>query len=149
MKKLIVLLLASMLSIASLSDEVVITTLFSDGSTNTWTQADLVAALQLLNRKYHRDVATKSGRAAWHGKAVREIVNTNDMTKTTVYEDGTTFTDAAKVTTPQDSVNAYNAKLPPPVMTNGVPVRLANARLRQVSNAATTNTVTVTITAGK
>ena len=47
--------------------DTVVTTLFSDGSTNAWTQADLVAALGLMNRKYHRDMESESGRRAWHG----------------------------------------------------------------------------------
>ena len=129
-------------------DPVILTTLFSDGTTNTWTQADLVAALQLLNRKYHRDVSTEAGRKAWHGAKRREVVDTNTLEKVTYYEDGTAFTDQARIITPQDSANAYNASLPKPVMTNGVPTRLAAARLRQRENSTTTNEVTVTIQAG-
>ena len=129
-------------------DPVIITTLLSDGSTNTWTQADLIAALQLLNRKYHRDVQSADGRKAWHGKKVREIVDTNTLEKVTVYEDGMAFTDPAKIVTPADSIATYNAHLPPPVMTNGVPARLAAARLRQRENSSTTNVVNVTISGG-
>lgn len=40
------------------------------------------------------------------------------------------------------------ARLPPPVMTNGIPTRLANARLRQRENAMTTNEVVVVLRAG-
>lgn len=133
---------------ATCDEPVVLTTLLSDGTTNTWTQSDLVAALQLLNRKYHRDVSTKEGRRAWHGAMKREVVNTNTLEKITYYEDGTAFADPARIITPQDSVNAANAKLPKPVMTNGIPARLAAARLRQRENSTTTNTVTVTIKAG-
>lgn len=64
-------------------------------------------------------------------------------------EDGETFQDPAKVTTPLDAVRAANAKLPQPVMTNGIPARLAAARLRQRENATTTNEVTVTVKAGQ
>lgn len=140
------LIAALMLTFAAFADEpIVVETLFSDGTTNTWTQADLVQALQLMNRKYHRDIGTKEGRKAWHGRVVREIVNTNDLTKTTVYEDGQTFTDPAQITTPADAAAAQLKKLPKVAQTNGVPVRLANARKRQVENAATTNIVTVTL----
>ena len=47
---------------------VVAETLFADGSTNTWTAADLQTALGLMNRKYHREQETDAGRAKWHGK---------------------------------------------------------------------------------
>lgn len=132
------------------NDEVVVQTLLDDGSTNTWTQADLVAALQLMNRRYHRDCENPKGREAWHGKLVGQTVVTNGetMVKTERYADGTSFTFPARVIKPLDSVKAANAKLPKSAMTNGVPVRLANARLRQRANAATTNDVSVTIKAG-
>ena len=129
-------------------DPVIITTLLSDGTTNTWTQADLIAALQLLNRKYHRDVQSVDGRKAWHGKKVREIVDTNTLEKVTIYEDGMQFTDPAKITTPAQQVQEANQYLPPPVMTNGIPARLAAARLRQREAATTTNVVNVTIKGG-
>ena len=148
MKKLMVLAIATALSLLSLSDEVVVSTLFSDGSTNTWTQADLVAALQLLNRKYHRDVSTAAGRAAWHGRKVAESVDTNTLVKVSLYEDGTTFTDAAKVITPLDTAKAQLAKLPKRTMTtNGVPAALAAAR-RKIGDVAVSN-VTVRVEAGK
>lgn len=146
MKKLILALICATAAISQLcADDVVLTTLFSDGTTNTWTQADLVAALQLLNRKYHREVNTSEGRRAWHGRLVSTAIDTNTLTRTTVYEDGTTFTDEAAVTTPKQAAAAYSAALPPPVMTNGIPARLAAARVRQARDAATTNIVTVTI----
>lgn len=145
MKKLaLALALYGLLSAAS-AEEIVARTLLSDGSTNTWTQADLVAALQLLNRRYHRETdaatGTTSGRAAWHGKIKSPpVVDTNALTRTTVYEDGTVFVDPFVPSPPAK-------KLPPPVMTNGVPARLAAARLRQRDADAVTN-VTVVIEAG-
>ena len=143
---------AFMLPMSRAEEPVVITTLFSDGTTNTWTQADLVAALQLVNRKYHRDVSTAEGRRAWHGKRVgKEVITTNEtgaIFKTTTHEDGMTFTDRAKVVTPADSAAAYSASLPKPAMTNGIPVRLANARLRAAQDKGVTNEVSVTISAG-
>ena len=155
MKKIVLIALCALCLSAPLretfaaEEPVVITTLFSDGSTNKWTQADLVAALQLVNRKYHRDVATAEGRRAWHGKRVgKQVITTNEtgvICMTTTHEDGTTFVDAAKVITPADSAAAYLASLPKPAMTNGIPVRLANARLRAAQEKGVTNVVTLTI----
>ena len=129
---------------AQADDPIVAQTLFSDGRTNTWTQADLVAALQLLNRKYHRETdsatGTKAGREAWHGPVVRTLVNTGELTRTTWHEDGMVFVD------PFVSVSSRKS-LPSPAMTNGVPVRLANARLRAATAKTTTNEVTVTVSA--
>lgn len=116
---------------------VIFTTLKSDGTPNTWTQKDLVQALGLLNRKYHRDCETVSGRKAWHGKLKKEIVNTNELTKTEVYEDGTTFSMPAKIITPAISVSNANKAL----STNGIPAKLAAARLRRAQEKATTNVV--------
>ena len=131
------------------SGDVVLTTLFSDGSTNTWTQADLIAALQLLNRKYHRDVSTSSGRAAWHGRIVAESIDTNTLTKVERHEDGTAFTFPARIVTPLDSAKAQLAKLPKRAETNGVPVALAAARERFARESGTVSNVTIRIEAGK
>lgn len=114
-----------------------------------WTVQELIAALDLMEAKYNRDVATKSGRTAWHGRVVREAVDTNTLTRVTVYEDGTSFTDPAKVITAKQSVLKANERLPKAVMTNGIPARLAAARIRQAQNAETVSNVTVTVTAGR
>lgn len=128
---------------------VVFTTRLSDGSPNTWTLADLQAALELINRKYHRDCRSASGRAAWHGRKLRSVTNATNLTITTTFEDGTTFVDAAPKTTPAQSVKAANARRKVTVATNGVPSILAAARLRRAAeiNNGPTN-VTITITAG-
>ena len=130
----------------TVESDVVFVTLKADGSTNTWTQADLVAALGLLNRKYHRDCETSTGRRAWHGKLKKEIVNINDLTKTEVYEDGTTFSMPAKIVTPSQAVaNANKNRL---ANTNGIPAKLAQARLLRAQEKATTNIVEKIITPG-
>lgn len=113
-----------------------------------WTATDVADAIRSLRGLYLRDNATKEGRARWHGKVISTSVDTNTLIRTTVHEDGEVFEDAAKIITPAASVAAYNAHLPPPVMTNGIPARLANARLRQRENSMTTNEVTVTVKAG-
>jgi hypothetical protein len=128
--------------------EVVAKTLFSDGSTNAWTQADLIAALQLMNRKYHRDCEKPEGRKAWHGKLVGESVDTNTLTKVERYEDGSIFTFPARIVKAADSAKAQLAELPKRTMTtNGVPAALAAARQR--IGETTTSNVTVRIEAGK
>lgn len=72
---------------------VVLVTRLADGSTNAWTQVDLVDALGMVNRKYHRDMATDQGRRKWHGDIVPErcgIVTNADGRKfrRDVYADG-------------------------------------------------------------
>ncbi len=128
-----------------IASDVIFTTQYSDGRTNTWTQADLVQALGLLNRKYHRDCEKVGGRRAWHGKLKREIINTNDLTKTEVYEDGTSFTYKFKIKTPAQSVKDYNSRL----STNGVPAQIAAARARRMKEIQTTNVVNQVLKAGE
>ena len=113
-----------------------------------WTATDVADAIRSLRGLYLRDNSTKEGRARWHGKVISTSVDTNTLVRTTVHEDGEVFEDEANVITPAASVAAYNARLPPPVMTNGIPARLANARIRQRENSTTTNEVTVSIKAG-
>ncbi len=117
---------------------VVAETINEDGSTNVWTQADLVAALQLLNRKYHREVSTPGGRQAWHGKMVREEVDLERAVKIETHEDGMAFEipfSSPKKATPK----------PATLNADGVPVALARARERREQEKATTNQVTVVI----
>jgi hypothetical protein len=171
MKKLMVLAIATALSLLSLSDEwlpydeqivappatpnetvdvdAIITETVKVIHEEGWTAADVADAIRSLRGLYLRDNATTAGRMRWHGKVVTTSVDTNTLMRTTIHEDGETFQDPAKVTTPLDAVRAANAKLPKPVMTNGIPARLAAARLRQRENATTTNEVTVTVKAGQ
>ena len=127
---------------------VVATTLFSDGSTNTWTQADLLAALQLINRKYHRDCERADGRKAWHGK-MRETVTTNEvgeLVKQEIHEDGQTFTFTSRYVTAAAAVSNANSRLTT-TMTRGVPSELAKARLRRAREKNTVSNITVTVEA--
>lgn len=129
------------------SSDIVFVTQYSDGTTNTWTQADLVAALGLLNRKYHRDCEKASGRKAWHGRLKREIVNTNELTKTEIYEDGTSFIYKHKIITPAQAVSNRNARIM--LATNGVPERIAAARAKRMREIETTNIVNQVLKAGE
>ncbi|MBQ1428577.1 MAG: hypothetical protein IIZ06_02825 [Kiritimatiellae bacterium] len=103
MKKAIAIL-SAVLCAAALADEVVTTTLLADGSTNTWTQADLRDALGLMNRMYHRDMETDSGRQKWHGMRIGEyllptgITNVHGQARMMVvqlYQDGFVATNRA------------------------------------------------------
>jgi len=125
---------------ATSPDSPIVTTLFSDGSTNTWSQADLVAALGLMNRKYHRDVETPGGRTAWHGKLVMQEIDTNRLVKIERYADGTEF---------EFPFESPKPKTPAPTKSSTVPARLAEARARRAAERETTNTVTVVVTPDK
>lgn len=129
-------------------NKVVFTTQLEDGSTNTWTQADLVAALGLLNRKYHRDCEGAGGRISWHGRLTKEVVDEDAETKTEVYEDGTTFVYRYRKVTPSQAVKDHNSKLTT-VKTNGIPVSLARARLKYAADKQTTNVVNQVLIAGE
>ena len=116
-----------------------------------WTARDVADAIRSLRGLYVRENATAEGRRRWHGKVERTVVTTNETTlvKVTTHEDGKTFIDAATIKPTAESVAAANAKLARPVMTNGVPAKLAAARLRrQVEVAQGVSNVTVTVTAG-
>ncbi len=128
--------------------QVIATTLFSDGTTNTWTQADLLAALQLINRKYHRDCQRADGRQAWHGRIQREIITTNgeDLVKTEIHDDGQQFTFRSRYIPPAVSVSNGNARLST-TMTRGIPTELAKARLRRAQEKLTVSNVTVSVEA--
>lgn len=119
--------LAAVVDWSRLDTETVIETTFSDGSINSWTQADLVAALGLMNRKYHRDMESESGRRAWHGKCT----TTNDFdrcVKVWLYEDGFIYETPIPAPKPKvekaiDAAARRAAALA--AKTNGVPGKVA------------------------
>ena len=131
----------------SATGQVVATTLFSDGSTNVWTQADLLAALQLINRKYHRDCERAEGRKAWHGK-MHEVITTNgeELVKTEIHEDGQQFTFRSRYIPPAVSASNGNARLST-TLTRGIPTELARARLRRAREKNTVSNVTIAVEA--
>lgn len=128
---------------------VVAETLLADGTTNTWTQADLVAALGLLNRRYRRDIKTPAGRRAWHGAEVGQALLTNDagrifMRRT--YADGFTYDDEARRLTVQQIASNAVRRVQSQLPTNGVSPRVASLRAQSAANAGTTVTnMTVTV----
>jgi hypothetical protein len=117
-----------------------------------WTARDVADAIRSLRGLYLRENATAEGRRRWHGKVESTVVTTNETTvlRITTHEDGETFTDEGRVTPTAQSVQANNARLARPVMTNGVPEKLAAARLRrQAEILQGVSNVTVTVTAGQ
>ena len=155
MKRLFFLAALAAVSAASAQTNVVLSTLYSDGTTNTWSEADLKDALGLMNRKYHRDMKTESGRRAWHGEKLNQYLLTNDMTKiiymVTLYADGYTHTALSKPVRPKDPEAALKAKLEAAARAEAVRAAWERANLppeiaalRQAQrDAAKTNTVTV------
>lgn len=123
-------------------------TLFSDGSTNAWTQADLRSALQLTNRKYHRDMQKPQGRIDWHGPVVRRVVETNDLRLIEFHEDGFAWTNRWRPRpsyTPNEQALKANARRLArakelAAYTNGVPKALAAARRAAVASAMVVET---------
>lgn len=92
---------------------VVVATLFEDGSTNTWTAADLQQALGLMNRKYHREQETDHGRVTWHGKRMGQYLlddGNGGQCLVQLYEDGFAWTNAAMRVTLKDPEAAAKAK---------------------------------------
>ena len=128
---------------------VVAETLLADGTTNRWSQADLVAALGLLNRLYRRDIETDAGRRAWHGRKVMQTLLTNDTGRLVMrctYADGFTFDEAARRPTPQQVASNMAARVRASLPTNGVSPRVASLRAQSAANAELTVTnVTVTV----
>lgn len=123
-------------------------TLFSDGSTNSWTQGDLQAALQLTNRKYHRDMLKSQGRIDWHGPVVRRVVETNDLRLIEYHEDGFAWTNRwtqPRSVTPSDRARQLQTQRLARAtalarQTNGVPRILSETRQRGVESAGVVET---------
>ena len=144
--------IAAVLAVALFADggetaddtNIVAVTTFEDGSPNTWTQADLLAALQLMNRKYHRDCETSSGRVSWHGKLVSQEINTNTLEKVEVYADGARFVFPFEAKNTAQAVSNANARLKT-TLVKGVPKALAEARQRREQEKTTTNVVNVVV----
>ena len=93
---------------------IVAETLLDDGTTNTWTQADLVAALGLLNRRYRRDIRTASGRRAWHGAETAQALVTNAAGRLVMrrtYADGFVYDDVARAQTAREAASNMAARV--------------------------------------
>ena len=158
MKNLVFCTILATAFCASANTNAVLFTQYEDGTTNAWTEADLKDALGLMNRKYHRDMKTESGRRAWHGEKLNQYLLTNDTTKiiymVTLYADGYTHTALSKPVRPKDPEAALKAKLEAAARAEAVRAAWERANLppeiaalRQAQrDAAKTNSVTEYLT---
>lgn len=130
MKKLLIgAALSVMTCAAALADDVIAATIRTDGTTNTWTAAELSDALGLMNRKYWRDMQTPSGRVSWHGKLTKQELHSDEKIIVEIYEDGFAWTNAIKQTVTK------------PETSSGIPSRLAEIRAKRAAEKAKTNVV--------
>jgi opacity protein-like surface antigen len=130
MKKLLIgATLSVMTCAAALAEDVIAATIRTDGTTNTWTAAELSDALGLMNRKYWRDMQTHSGRVSWHGKLEKQELHADEKILVEIYEDGFAWTNAVKETTTK------------PATPSGIPERLAAIRAKRAAEKAVTNVV--------
>ena len=111
------------------------TTLFEDGRTNTWTAADLQSALGLLNRKYHRDMLSIEGRRRWHGQP-KHSVSTNATTRiieaVETYPDGFVYANPGKrrkLLSPEEESALYLARRERRRAGNTATIELLRARI--------------------
>lgn len=144
---------------ASAADtNVVLATQYADGSTNLWSQTDLVDALGLMNRKYHRDMENETGRRQWHGQVIGEYLLTNDATQVIhvikLYSDGYVHTNAPRRVGSSDPEAAAKAKAAAAARAEAMraaweaanlPPELAALRAAQRAAQTGTNVVTVTM----
>ena len=158
MKNLVFCTILATAFCASANTNTVLFTQYEDGTTNAWTQADLKDALGLMNRKYHRDMKTESGRQSWHGQKLGQYLLTNDTTKliyaVTLYADGYAHTALSKPVRPRDPEAALKAKLEAAAKAEEIRAAWERANLppeiaalRQARrDAAKTNSVAVILT---
>ena len=155
----IAIALAALAALAApAQDATILTTLLSNGATNTWTQGDLQAALQLTNRKYHRDMQTKSGRRSWHGAMTTQTVvneaDTNLAALVETYEDGFAYTNGwtrlrartAGAISKRIAADRAARAAALAAQTNGVPAAVVAARkaaVEAVNKATTTNIIVI------
>lgn len=115
---------------------------------------EILHAVELNMAKYDLDMAHPDGRKSWHGKLHHEEVHTNDLFKIEVYTNELTgatwrYRLPFKPTNPAAQVKRTNAALPRPVITNGIPAKLAAARIRRQIESTTVSNVTVNVEANR
>lgn len=104
----------------------------------------LLHAMRLQMSKYDADMRTQSGRRAWHGKLLRSEIYPDELCAVEVY---TNDVDGAIWRYRLPFKSAARRTLPPPVMTNGIPAKLAAARIRRAAELNAASNVTVNIDA--
>ena len=86
---------------------------------------------QLAEAALEDALATEEGRLAWHGRYVGQTVDLASQTATFTHADGTTYSVKFAAPNLAADVAKANRKLPVAMTTNGVPVKLADARRRR------------------
>lgn len=123
-----------------------------DGTTKVWTNAArLDYLLEVLERRYCRDIETQQGRVAWHGREVAQTVATNAAGRLVMrraYADGFTFDDEARGLTPREAASNAVRRVRASLPTNGVPKGLARRRA-QAAARADPSVTNVTVTVGR
>ena len=103
---------------------------------------------QLAEAALEDALATEEGRLAWHGNYVSETVDLASQTATFTHADGTTYSVAFAAPNLAADVAKANRKLPVAMTTNGVPVKLADARRRRYQEIVDSpSNVTMRVTA--
>lgn len=96
-------------------------------------------------KKYHSDMSNDSGRVKWHGKVIQQKILTNELRRIDTHYSGFVFTnkwvDAHKY-----YAGWYKRKtLIRPPMTNGVPTKLAEARMRRYREKTASSNITIRV----
>lgn len=107
-----------------------------------WTAAELGTGLERVDRLYANEMQNEQGRVRWHGKMEYSEIDTNSMCRIDHYADG--WTNCVPFVPPRP--HPPRPPRPPVVTTNGIPARLAQARIQTVADKAVTNQVTVDVT---
>ena len=103
---------------------------------------------QLAEAALEDALATEEGRLKWHGAYVGQTVDLASQTATFTHADGTTYLVKFAVPDLAADVAKANRKLPVAMTTNGVPVKLADARRRRYQEKVDSpSNVTVRVTA--
>lgn len=96
--------------------------------------------------KYNADMKSDYGRVKWYGKIEKSIILTNELRRIDIHSSGAVFTNNA--------INAYGffarkyqkKTQIPPAMTNGIPKKLAEARIRRWREKNIVSNVTIIVT---
>lgn len=115
---------------------------------------EILHAVELNMAKYDLDMARPEGRKSWHGKLIKEEFPDGECVKIETYTNELTgatwrYRMPWKKVDAATQVKAANAKLPRPVITNGIPSALAAARLKRAQEASTVSNVTINVEANR
>lgn len=112
------------------------------------TAGQLLHAMRLQMSKYDADMKTQSGRRAWHGKLLYSEIHTNELCAVEVYSnevDGVIWRYRLPFK-PKGPAQLPRPPRPAVVSTNGIPARLAQARIQTVADKSAPKQVTVEVT---